>query len=532
MTIFLLHQALDKAAERFPDREAYRCRTASLTYAEAAIKTNSLARLLVERGLQPRDRVGVYLNKSLESALAIFGVMKAGGAYVPLDPTAPVARIEFVIRDCGIRHLITDTGRTTALRQLAENGVELESVIGPSLPDDLAYPAVIWDEVFAQPGNTFPAVHAIEQDLAYVMYTSGSTGSPKGIMHTHHSGLSYAKSIAEVYNLRPEDRIANHAPLHFDISTFDFFGGPLAGSAVIIVPEEYTKLPASFSQLLEKEKASVIFTVPFALIQLLLRGALDKRDLSAMRWVIYGGEPFPTKHLRALMKALPGAQFSNIYGPAEVNGVTYYHVPQLPEDSDDPVPIGQMFPFAQAIVVSAEGDLVDRGSTGEMLIRSPTMMQGYWGRPDLNREAFFRRPIFADYEEIYYRTGDLVEQRADGNYMFLGRKDRQIKTRGYRVELDEVEAALTSHEDVEESAVFPIADGHGSRQIESAVILRPGAVVEAGVLSQYLGALLPWYAVPVSIEIMPSFPRTTSGKTDRRALAERATAKKELELGD
>lgn len=514
--LFLLPHALDRAAERDPDREAVRCREQSLSYAQLVRRANALAHLLHDQGVGRSDRVGVYLHKSVESVVAIWGIMKAGAAYVPLDPATPTERLAYILDHCGIRHLVTEPALLGPLRAYLERGGELECLVGIGPADNLPLRAVTWTQVDEAPAQSAPPVRIIEQDLAYVMYTSGSTGPPKGIMHTHRSGLSYAQWAAHEYALAPSDRIANHAPLHFDISTYDWFAGALGSSTVVVIPEEYGKLPASYSALLAAERITVIFTVPFALVQLLLRGALDARDLSSLRWIIFGGEPFPPKHLRALMDLLPQARFSNIYGPAEVNGVTFYHVPPL--TAEDPVPIGQVCPFAQALVLDEDDRPVSAGQSGEMLIRSPTMMQGYWKRPDLNARAFYRRQIAPDYEEIYYRTGDQVQRGADGNYLFLGRKDRQIKTRGFRVELDEVEACLLQHQDVGAAAVFVVPNGAGHNEIRAAIIAREGAGLRAADLARHAAEQLPWYAVPEKFEFLRDFPRTASDKIDRRAL--------------
>jgi amino acid adenylation domain-containing protein len=443
--------------------------------------------------------------------------MKAGAAYVPLDPAAPVARLSTIIQHCDIRCLVTQQEMCPNLLRMIAAGAGLACLIGVPTQDHLPVRSVAWADVYAMPSQSAPDVHLIEQDLAYVMYTSGSTGDPKGIMHTHRSGLSYAQWAAHEYGLHEADRIANHAPLHFDISTYDWFAGALAASAVIVIPEEHTRFPASYSRLLADEKATVIFTVPFALVQLLLRGALHTRDLSSLRWVIFGGEPFPSKHLASLMAQLPQARFSNIYGPAEVNGVTFYHVPPS-YTGDQPVPIGQVCPFAQELVVDEDDQPVAPGDTGELLIRSSTRMQGYWQRPDLNEKAFYRRAIASNYDEVFYRTGDLVRQLPDGNYLFLGRKDRQIKIRGFRVELDEIEAALLSHVDVEVAAVFTVPNGDGDREIHAAIMARQDAGLTASHLSAYMSERLPWYALPAQILFMADFPRTASDKINRRDL--------------
>jgi non-ribosomal peptide synthetase component F len=268
------------------------------------------------------------MNKGLESAIAIYGIMKAGGAYVPLDPFAPVSRIGYVIKDCGIRHLVSKPAKLEALRQLLSDECPVEHVIGVDRQDDLPVNFVSWDEVRADTGK-LPGVNLTEQDLAYILYTSGSTGVPKGIMHTHRSGLSFAEWGAHTYGLTREDRLSNHAPLHFDLSTFDFFSASIAGATTVIIPEAFAKFPMNMAKFIEQEKITVWYSVPFALIQLIQHGNIQSRDYSALRWVLFAGEVFPTKHLRQLMSMLPRVRFSNLYGPTETNVCTYYHVTKL-----------------------------------------------------------------------------------------------------------------------------------------------------------------------------------------------------------
>lgn len=526
--LFLLPQAVDNAAENSPEREAVRFAGQGLTYGALARRANGLARILHEQGARRGDRVGIFMNKSLDTAVALHGIMKAGCAYVPLDPFAPMSRIAYVMRDCGIRHIITTDLKLDQTDLLAEDTGELRCLIGATERE--GFTCISWEVVYAAATDVAPEVALTEQDLAYILYTSGSTGTPKGIMHTHRSGLSFAIWAAETYGLTPDDRVSNHAPLHFDLSTLDFFATAVAAATTVIIPEAITKFPASLAKLMQDERISVWYSVPFALIQLMERGSLEKRDLSALRWVLFAGEVFPTKHLRNLLALLPHAQFSNLYGPTETNVCTYYHVESLPEDSDETIPIGIPCANLEALIVDAEGDPVAPGTAGELLMRGGVVMLGYWGRPDLNERGFFRRKVFGGhYEHLFYRTGDLVEQLPDGNLKYLGRKDRQIKTRGYRVELDEIEVALLSHEDVEEAAVFPIPDGQGSNLIEAAVTAKDGAPLTEELLINHVVARLPIYAVPVKVRVLEMFPRTSTGKINRRELqaqaAEEAEAK-------
>lgn len=523
MMIYLLPHAIDQSASKYPDHDAMRFNGQALTYAELAQRTDKLATTLVDQGVRKGDRVGIYLNKSLESAVAIYGIMKAGAAYVPLDPMAPISRLKLVIEDCGIRHIVSHPPKAGAVRELVSECSTLECVIGVVL-EQPPVRSMAWDAVYGQPAVTLPAITLMEHDLAYIMYTSGSTGKPKGMMHTHYSGLSYAKMAAHVYDVNHSDRLSNHSPLHFDMSTFDYFSGPLAGATTIIIPEAYTKLPASLSKLVQDERMTIWYSVPFALIQMLLHGVMDQRDWSALRWVLFGGEPFTPKHLRALMQRLPHTRFSNVYGPAEVNQCTFYHVPPQPDDQDVQVPIGRVWANAEGLILNEDDQPVQLGEEGELLVRTPTMMRGYWGRPDLTERGFYRRTALGYLEDIFYRTGDLVRELPDGELLFLGRKDRQVKIRGYRVELDEVETALSRHPQVDENAAYALPLADGGAVIEAAVILRPEAAVSAAELRLHLAAHLPPYAVPDKVLLMTDFPRTTSGKIDRRALKEQALA--------
>ena len=278
---FLLPHAVDRAAERSPGHAAVRCAGRSLAYGDLARHSNGLARVLAAEGVGRGDRVGIFMTKSVDVAVAMHGIMKAGAAYVPLDPFAPPARTGFVIRDCGVRHLVTTDLRLDQSGLLDEGAHGLECLIGAEGRDGLR--TVPWADVTGAAADTPPALDLTEQDLAYILYTSGSTGTPKGMMHTHRSGLSFALWGAATYGLTPDDRVSNHAPLHFDLSTFDFFAAAQAGATTVIVPEAITKLPADLARLMSREQIAVWYSVPFALIQLLEKGRLESLDLSRLR---------------------------------------------------------------------------------------------------------------------------------------------------------------------------------------------------------------------------------------------------------
>ncbi len=544
---YLLSQLIDRAAEHEPERDAFRAPGASLTYGELVQRSNQLAHLLRDEGVRRGDRVGIFMPRIVDSALAVFGILKAGAAFVPLDPHIPSQALERLIVDCGIRWVITHDQPAKTLVEMLESSnsaTPVETVIGPDLGaqlDDITSGTTVgttvrcrpWSDLEAYHGGAGPKISVLGDDLAYIMYSSGSTGRPKGIMHTHRSGLAYARLSVATYGVAPDDRIGNHSPLHFDMSTFGYFSSPMAGATTVLIPEAYTKLTASLSQLMADERLTIWYSVPLALIQLLTRGVLAGRDLSSLRWVLFGGEPFARKHLYALMALWPRARFSNVYGPAEVNQCTYFHMRPVadpaaaavdPALNHEPVPIGRIWNDTEGRILDDQDQPVEAGEPGELVIRSSTMMRGYWARPELNEKAFYYEPLDGGFTRIFYRTGDLVRTRPDGELLFLGRKDRQLKIRGYRLELDDIERTLSSHPTVEEAAVFPVRTDDETRHLAASVTAKADAAIDAEELRLYLVDRLSWYAVPAEIRTVASFPRTTSGKIDRRRLQTEAEA--------
>jgi amino acid adenylation domain-containing protein len=495
-----------------------------LNYEELTDHSNRLARLLIEQGVEPGDRVGIYMEKSLEAVVAVYGILKAGATYVPIDPFAPSSRIAFIIHDGGIRHLFAKKTKTAQLRSVLERKTSLECLIGFRPQEGIPVRSVPWEEVYRTPSMTVQPANVTELDLAYILYTSGSTGQPKGVMHTHRSALSFVQWAVEAFSLRSEDRLSNHAPFHFDLTIFDLFAAAAVGASTVIIPEDVARLPASLAGLISEESITVWYSVPYALIQLLQRGGLGSRDLTSLRCVLFAGEPFPTKHLQPLMQRLPRASFFNLYGPTETNVCTFYEVPPLPENSEAPIPIGRACANIELTVVNSNDQPVAAGEVGELLVRGPSVMPGYWKRPELTHKAFFRYCNFPPYEQIFYRTGDLVQFGPDGNYHFLGRKDRQVKVRGFRIELDEIELALLSHHQVQEAAVYLVPDHEGHGHIEATVVAKAGTSLTSPQLTGFLSERLPSYAIPDQIVITHQLPRTSTGKIDRRQLQDGAVS--------
>jgi len=514
-SIFTLPHLIETAASKSPDREAFRCLDKSISYVELHQKSDKLASFLKNIGIQKGERIGIYMNRCIETALAVYGVLKSGAAYVPLDPFAPISTTLSVISDCNIEYLITNTSQKRKISQLLESPIMLKAIIGDI--EELPVTTVSWNTIFGCSLENYKPTNILEQDLAFILYTSGSTGVPKGIMHTHYSALSLAKIVANTYDFNSEDIFGNPAPLHFDPSTFGYFVAPLVGATTVIVPDAHLKMPSSLSALISKEKITVWYSVPLMLIQLLVSNTLQKHDFSSLRWVLFAGEVFITKHLRALMQLWPQARFSNLYGPAELILCTFYNI-ETPPLTDDPIPIGTVWNNTEYKILGEYNTEVSTGTTGELIVRSATLMTGYWNNKTLTDQAFFRVKVADGYDHIFYRTGDLAKEDEQGQLLFLGRNDRQIKLRGYRVELDEVELTFLRHEEVEEVAVIVLGKDKEAQELVVAIKTKTGQKIDAQQLLEFCKSSLPIYAIPKIVEFMDDFPRTSSGKISRKEI--------------
>ncbi len=515
-----LSQVVARSAQLFGNRPAVVSGDQQLTWTELDLQCGQLCTVLSELGVHRGDRVALFIPKSVHSMVAVHGTFRAGAAYVPVDPQSPAAHLATILQDASVHVLITDPRlkRTVeaALLLLHAAGAAMPAVVGLAPSAELRAGVDLsahitsrtWDDVLQSAPSSGPEVDP--DDLAYVMYTSGSTGTPKGIMHSHRSGLAYAIRAVETYEVTEQDRLANSAPLHFDISTFEILAGPLAGACSILIPEPYLKMPASLSTLIANEAATFWYSVPSLLSELATRGALDQRDLTSLRWILFGGEVVSPATIRTLMNHCPNARFSNIYGPAEVNQCTYYHLPCEPADSEQ-VPIGYQWRDAQIEIVDDMGVVVNPGTVGELIVCTPTMMLGYWKQNDLTQRSMTTK---TNKPGIWYHTGDLAHMDADGLLHFHGRRDNQVKVRGNRVELESVEAALAESPDVLHGVAAVRGVGIDARLV-AIVMLAPNATADPVQIMRAVAGRLPAYAVPDSLTITDTFPLTPSGKLDR-----------------
>ena len=523
-----LHDYLTTAARAYPDHTAVRYKDQSISYANLDQMSSALAARLMQAGVCPGGRIGIWLNKSIEAIVSIYAILKAGAVYVPLDPIAPIKRTMYMLSDCQVSCLITTQERLAlldesflqdlrpALLVLADR-----AIIGRPLA---GIPLLAWPEALsAAPHIDSDQAHVVSpEELAYILYTSGSTGSPKGVMLTHRNGRVFVDWARQRFRLSANDRLSSHAPFHFDLSILDIFGAASAAATLVLVPENQQSLGVALVRLVVEEGISVWYSVPTALIRMLEARNSMLLATSCLRVVLFAGEVFPIKHLRRLRAAVPEAELYNLYGPTETNVCTFY---QVTDDDVAPtrtqaVPIGRACDYATTFTVDDTGAPLDlTGNTeGELCVAGDSMMHGYWGDPIKTAQRLISCHQSLASSEYAYRTGDIVRRDEGGNYLFVGRRDHMVKSRGYRIELGEVETALLCHKGIHEAAVIAIPNAEIGAQLEGYIVPHQGVELIESDLRQHCLHLLPRYMLPERFHVMQAFPLTSTGKIDRQAL--------------
>lgn len=518
---YILQQLLQKSAARYPEKLAVWARGRSLTYRELDQRSNQLAHLLQERGVRKGDRVGIYFPKCVESVIAMLGVVKAGGVYVPLDPQAPADRIGYIIGNCGIRALITREDKRRGLDSATIESLAFTVLIDEAPKSSNGGSLIPWTMLSEYPAAHAPQVVLTETDLAYILYTSGSTGRPKGVMLTHQNALTFIEWCADIFKITSDDRLSNHAPLHFDLSVFDVYNTLEAGASLYMVTEDLALFPSKLAGFIETQGITIWYSVPSALTLLLLHANLSAEKLNRLRIILFAGEVFPMKYLQQLAQLLPHVDLFNLYGPTETNVCTYYKVERERLASMDKLPIGIACENTEVFAVSDQNEIVTQpGGTGELYVRGPAVTYGYWADVEKTKKMVLSNSFQPNFEEKMYRTGDLVQLAEDGNYYFLGRRDSMIKSRGYRIELGEIESALLSHSAVKEAVAIAIPDEIVGSRIQAVVAFHDGTTLTAPELQQYCGTKIPRYMIPEAIEFRDQLPKTSTGKVDRVQLTQ------------
>jgi amino acid adenylation domain-containing protein len=509
---------LEASARRWPERTAVVDPEGdALRYRELDQLADRVAGFLAARGVAQGDRVGIVQPKSVHTVAALFGIMKAGAAYVPADWTAPAERCRTIMRDCNVRALFVDQ-RCRAVGFDESGAAIAESVVltGPQASDAPRGEGIFrWSDAATHeplmPGSRTRA----RDQLAYILYTSGSTGIPKGVMLTHANALSYVDWCTEVFSPTESDRFSSHAPFHFDLSVLDIYVPLKHGATLFLITDELGKNPKELAQFIAENKLTVWYSTPSILSMLAEFGHLERFDHRSLRLVLFAGEVFPPKHLRNLVQLWHWPEYYNLYGPTETNVCTYAYIPKpIPEDRTQPYPIGWPCSHCKDLVVDENLQPVAPGEEGLLYISGESVFQGYWNRPKENAQAFMVRDGVR-----WYNTGDVVRLDPRDGYIYLGRRDRMVKRRGYRIELGEIESGLYKHPQVREAAAVAVRDPGGVRIVAFLTARSPEQKPSIVEMKTFCSQQLPAYMIPDQFVFKDALPRTSTDKVNYPALA-------------
>lgn len=495
-----IYSLLERAAHDAPSHPAVSIQEHQLSYRDLHRASGRVATLLSQNGVEPGCRVAFAFEKSSDALMSLFGIIRTGATYIPIDPGAPAERAVAICRDAEVALWVGTHPAPAALQipsivSRKRDGVSIELQAAEDCAESAVRPALPLD------------------DLANVLFTSGSSGSPKGVQITATSLLHFSKWCVDYFELRQADRLSNHAPYTFDLSTLDIFAAVRAGATMCPVPDRTRLLPAQVARLIEAQQITVWYSVPSALV--LMQKKLAQVASYNLRHVIFAGEAMPKPVLQALASQMPGASYTNLFGPTETNVCTYHRVTPSDLESAEPLPIGRPITDTRLWICDDEGHVLPGGTSGELWVAGPMVTTGYLGDANLTSTKLVSAP---DGSGRAYRTGDCVSCDDDGLLRFHGRLDRMIKSRGHRIEPGEIEAVLCRHPGVAEAVVMPVADATFGSLIKAHVAASgPSTPCEADLVT-LCRRYLPSYMIPEVWSFAAELPHNDRGKIDLQAL--------------
>ncbi len=490
---------LESAVKSVPGKTALWDEHEQITFKEYRSKSLGIADAVLKSGFGTKKPIVVYIEKSVKVLVSFMGVAYSGNFYSPIDTEMPAARVNKILEVLEPELVITTRELSDTFKTFDYKG------------DFLFYEETEEIEDSQRVQDVLDSI--IDTDLLYVLFTSGSTGVPKGVCITHGSVIDYIDWVTETFEITEKDRFGNQAPFYFDNSILDIYSAMKTGAALYIIPQKLFSQPVLLLEFLKEYRINTIFWVPSALIVVSKLRALKNVDMTdVLKRVLFCGEVMPNKQLNIWRKFLPNVTFANLYGPTEITDACTYYIADREFEDDEPLPIGIPMRNTDILVLDEEDHLVtEAGIVGELCVRGTGLAKGYYRNPEKTQAAFVQNPLNDAYEEKIYRTGDLVKYNERHEIIYLSRKDFQIKHMGHRIELGEIETAVSSLPGI--SLCCCLYDEKHSR-----IVLFIDKEMKKEEVNEQLKTMLPDYMLPGKVIVREEMPMNANGKIDRVSL--------------
>ncbi len=500
-TIRNVLEYIEHSAREYPSNPAFRDDKTQVTYSELLQQTRRLGYQIAKKISGMRNPIAVFMDKSVECLISFFGIAASGNFYVCMDTQMAPERIRKIL-----------------------NSLQPAAVLGKSIQNEKLfsdYLVLDYEELLAagtEEGKQQECLknirrNMIDADPLYILYTSGSTGIPKGSVISHRSVIDYAEWVSRIFQFDEKTVFGSQTPFYFSMSVLDIFTTIRNGAALQIIPKKLFSFPVKLLEYMKETHVNAIYWVPSALSIVADWQAWDYVALPQLHTVLFAGEVMPTRQLNVWRSHLPEARYANLFGPTEITDIGLYYILDREFSDEEPIPIGVPCENIDAFAVTEEGKLIGKGETGELYFRGSFVGCGYYNNPEKTQEVFIQNPLQSSYPDPVYRTGDLVRLNERGEYLYQGRKDFQIKHMGYRIELGEIEHAAGSFQKLERAACIY----HTGK--DKIILIYQGTAGKEEIMA-YLKDLLPAYMMPEVMVQVPAMPLNANGKIDRKRLQE------------